>query len=118
LARKSPAAEPDTDTVDDPDREERRRSDQQQPHAIGRAEHDRGEPGSVAERCTQQKGQRGRQVHGAKSCHLHEYDRSGVGLTRARQGNFADASDHRDVRCVLDFIKRTAARWPCELLAV
>jgi putative transposase len=49
--------------VDDPDQEERGDGDQQRPRAVGRAEHDRGEPGSGAERRTGQEGQRGRQVH-------------------------------------------------------
>jgi len=38
---RSPAAEPNTDTVHDPDWEERRGGDQQRPRAIGCAEHDR-----------------------------------------------------------------------------
>jgi hypothetical protein len=49
---RSPSTAPDADTVDDPDRDERSGGDQQRPCAVGRADHDRGEPGSGAERRT------------------------------------------------------------------
>jgi hypothetical protein len=40
VSRTSPTAEPDPNAVNDADREEGRRTDQQRPVIIGRAEHD------------------------------------------------------------------------------